>query len=264
MDGMKNSKVFSVIDLKSAYLQLPLSAADKEKTAIITPDGHYHFNFLPFGISIASQTMQKTMHHLYDDLLEKYLKIFYDDLAVHSANPEEHIVHLDEVLYRLAKAGLVVAIEKCQFFKPEIKYLGHILSAEGISADPGNVKAVMDWDSPKNIKQVKQFLGAVAYYRCFIKDFSERSKALRHLLAKNISWKWNKPQEEAFQDLRQALASEPVLVYFDHTNFNLLLPYISHSAYAEIWPKFETNPRCNAATHKSPDHRRPQHQGGKN
>ena len=215
MDGMRNSRVFSVIDLKSAYLQLPLSAADKEKTAIITSDGHYHFNFLPFGVSIASQTMQRTMHHLFDDLLEKFLKIFYDDLAVHSANPAEHVVHLGEVLYRLAKAGLVIAIEKCQFFKLEIKYLGHILSAEGIAADPGNVKAVMDWDSPKNIKQVKQFLGAVAYYRRFIKDFSERSKALRHLLAKNIAWRWDASQEEAFQDLRLALASEPVLVYFD-------------------------------------------------
>ena len=137
MDSMRDSRVFSVIDLKSAYLQLPLSAGDKEKTAIITPDGHYHFNFLPFGLSIASQTMQRTMHHLFDDLLEKFLKIFYDDLAVHSANPAEHVDHLDEVLYRLAKAGLVIAIDKCQFFKLEIKYLGHILSAEGISADPG-------------------------------------------------------------------------------------------------------------------------------
>ena len=222
MDRMRHSRVFSVINLKSAYLQIPLTDEDKPKTAIITPDGHFQFNYLPFGLSVASQTMQRAMHHLFDELLEMFLKIFYDDLAVHSDNTEEHEVHLREVLTKLAEAGLVIAVEKCQFFKTEVHYLGHILSENGIAADPKNVEAVKSWLIPSKPKHIKQFLGAVAYYRRFIQNFSKRSTPLRKLLGKNAVWKWEHDQQAAFEDLRLAHKTQPVLSFFDPARETLL------------------------------------------
>ena len=105
MEEMRGSTIFSVIDLQFAYLQLPLAEEDKAKTAIITPDSHYQFNYLPFGLSIASQSMQRITSYLFSDLLDKYVKIFQDDLAVHSKSEAEHAVHVQEVLRRLAHAN---------------------------------------------------------------------------------------------------------------------------------------------------------------
>ena len=104
------------MDLQAAYLQLPLCKDDREKIAIITPEAHYKFNFLPFGLSIASQSMQRTMHVLFWDLLDKFVKIFLDDLAIHSVNPEDHPAQLDEVLSRLAHAGLLIAVKEMYIF----------------------------------------------------------------------------------------------------------------------------------------------------
>ena len=149
------------------------------------------------------------------DIIGKFVEVFIDDLAVHSKPEEDHEAHVQEVLIRLARSGLMIALKKCKFFQSSVLYLGHIISSSGIQPDPSNVAVIKSWKKLDNRKQVKSFLGAVSYYRRFIERFSERCIHLRALITAKSSWTWDKEQKEEFEDLKKALTSYPILRYFD-------------------------------------------------
>ena len=144
MDLMRDSTFFSVFNLQSANRQLPLWPEDRAKTAIITSDAQYQFHTIPFGLSMALQSMQGVMHVLFEDELGKFFGMSVDNLAGHSTNEEEHPEHFWHALMKLAEAGFLIAVKKCRFFQMSILYLRPVINSKGISPHPGNIAAVME------------------------------------------------------------------------------------------------------------------------
>jgi len=214
-DELSGSTVFSVIDLENAFLQLPLRETDKEKTAIITGEGLFEFNFLPFGISNASEVMQRTMSRLFGKYRGKFAGSFIDDLCVHSKDRSAHPEHLEIVFNILADYGLIINLPKCRFFRDRVLYLGCWIDGKSIWPDSKNVETVRNWPYPTSAKQVRQFLGCSSFYRRFIKDFSNRTAALRELTKKNAKFIWTAYHQEEFQDIKGALTEKPVLRLFE-------------------------------------------------
>ena len=170
-DSLYGARWFSSLDIKSAYWQVEVEEADKEKTAFtVGPLGFYVCNRMPFGLSNAPATFQRLMENCLGDMNMQSCLIYLDDIVVFSRTFEEHIERLEKVFERLVEAGLKLSPAKCNLFQKELKYLGHIVSPEGIATDPKKVECVREWPVPQNLKQLQSFLGFIGYYRRFIKD----------------------------------------------------------------------------------------------
>ncbi len=152
------------------------------KTAFTTPDGHYEFLRLPFGLKNAPAEFSRIMYQILGDL--NYVEIYLDDITIHSQNFEKHLIHISEVFRRLKEAKLKINRNKCEWFSSSIKLLGHIVSDKGIAMDQAKVKAIVEMPYSKNVKQVQQFLGMCGYYRKFLKDFAKLAAPLHNLLKK--------------------------------------------------------------------------------
>jgi hypothetical protein len=205
------AKVFSVLDLNSAYYQIPLSAKSRKVTAFCTPFGLYEFNKLPMGISVGCQVLSRVVDSLFSDLKNKYVYNFMDDLIVYSSSVKEHLGHLREVLGRLQKAGFTLNREKVHLAQSEIKFLGHSLSGGGIRILPERVEAIEQFPSPRNLKAVRRFLGMVGFYASFVKDFSQIAEPLHALKRKKAKFVWGESQREAFEELKRRISTPPVL-----------------------------------------------------
>ena len=149
---MTGSKWFSVLDLKSGYYQIETEEADKQKTAFVCPLGFWEFNRMPQGITNAPSSFQRLMERCMGDLNRKEVLVFIDDVIVFSNTLEEHEIRLRQVLERLKEYGLKLSPEKCKFFQTSVKYLGHIVSENGVETDPGKIEALKTWPRPKNLK----------------------------------------------------------------------------------------------------------------
>ena len=170
---------FSVLDLKSGYWQVPLEEEDKCKTAFtVGPLGFWECERMPFGLTNAPATFQRLMENCMGDLHLSYCLLYLDNIIVYSNTYEEHLVRLEAVFSKLKDAGLKLSPSKCHFLCKEIKYLGHMISEEGIGVDPEKIACVKNWPVPKSVKQVQGFLGFTSFYRRFIKDFAKIAKPL--------------------------------------------------------------------------------------
>jgi hypothetical protein len=166
LDALHGAEWFSTLDLKSGYWQVETSEEDKEKTAFTVGSlGFFECNRMPFGLTNAPATFQRLMESCMGDLYLTYCLLYIDDIIVFSRTYEEHLERLEAIFKRLQEAGLKLKPSKCKFFKQEIGYLGHIISAQGISTDPEKIKTVKNWQIPKTTKELQSFLGFVVYYR---------------------------------------------------------------------------------------------------
>lgn len=181
--ALRGSKWFSVLDLKSGYYQIELEEKYKPKTAFVCPLGFWEFNRMPQGITNAPSTFQRLMEKCRGDINLSEVLVFLDDLIVLSDTLEEHERRLLHVLGRLRDYGLKLSLEKCKFFQTSVKYLGHIVSENGVETDPQKIEAIKTWPSPKNLKELRSFLGFSGYYRRFIKDYANIVKPLNELTA---------------------------------------------------------------------------------
>ncbi len=179
--ALTGSKWFSVLDLKSGYYQIEVEEADKPKTAFVCPLGFWEFNRMPQGVTNAPSTFQRLMEKCMEDINLKEVLVFLDDLIIFSETLEEHERRLLKVLSRLREYGLKLALEKCKFFQTSVRYLGHIVSERGVETDPEKIQTLKTWPSPKNLKELRSFLGFSGYYRRFIKDYSRVVKPLTDL-----------------------------------------------------------------------------------
>ena len=130
--------------------------------------------------------------------------VFIDDILVYSKTIEEHMYHLQLVLQTLREHQLYAKREKCDFWMSEVKFLGHVVSADGISVDPAKVDAVLQWERPKNVPEIRSFLGLAGYYRRFVKDFSSNASHLTRLTKKEVRFEWDSEREHAFQVLKNS------------------------------------------------------------
>ncbi|KAG7512030.1 Retrovirus-related Pol poly from transposon 297 [Solea senegalensis] len=181
LDSMTGSKWFSVLDLRSGYYQIAMAEEDKEKTAFICPLGFFQFERMPQGITGAPATFQRLMEKAVGDMNLLEVLVYLDVLIVFGRTLEEHEVRLLKVLDRLAEVGLKISFDKCQFCLPKVKYLGHIVSANGVSPDPSKIEAVTTWPQPINLKALQSFLGFCGYYRRFIANYAAIVRPLSEL-----------------------------------------------------------------------------------
>ena len=205
LDALGNATVFTTLDLQSGFWQIPMQPEDREKTAFATHNGHYSFNVMPFGLANAPATFQRLM----------------DLVIVFAPSVEEHLKRLDVVLDRIEKAGLTLKPAKCQWFKRSVKFLGHIVSEEGVTVDPAKVSSVQNVPIPKNKTDVRSFLGLTGYYRRFIADYASRSKPLVDLTKKKPLFQWTKEAEDAFKEMKDCLTSAPALRCPDFSSSSL-------------------------------------------
>lgn len=194
-----------------------MNPEDKEKTAFTTMFGNYNFRVMPFGLCNAPATFQREMNRIFFKLIGKCVFIFIDDLVVFSKTLDHHIMDLNEVFKILDEFNLKINIEKCTFFKDEVIILGHVLSTKGISPIPSKVKVIVNWLPPTNITQLKSFLGAIGYYRKFIKNFAQKAKSLFFLLKKDVPFVWSDECSDAFETLKISLTKAPILAAPDYS-----------------------------------------------
>ncbi|WZZ15423.1 hypothetical protein YC2023_108512 [Brassica napus] len=211
LDQLKGASWFSKIDLASGYHQIPIAKSDFMKTAFRTRYGQYEFVVMPFGLTNAPAAFMRLMNEVFHDYLDKFVIIFIDDILVYSRSKEEHKEHLRLVMERLRNQKLYAKFSKCSFWKREIGFLGHIVSGEGVAADPEKVQAIREWPRLTTVTEVRSFLGLAGYYRKFVKDFSSIAKPLTKLTGKGVPFLWVEETERAFKKLKEALTTAPVL-----------------------------------------------------
>ena len=229
LDCLAGNRYFSVVDMKSGYFQTDIYEPHKERTAFtVGPLGFFEYNRMPFGLSNAPATYQRLMQDCLGDLHLKICCIFIDDIIIFSRTYEEHLERLRLVFDRIKEANLKLSPGKCTFFKPKVRYVGHIVSEQGIETDPEKIEKIVNWPTPTSPEQVRQFIGFAGYYRRFIKNFSQISQPLTELMPtpqkKNKKkskeqkpWHWGEKQESAFNRLKELLSSTPILAYADYT-----------------------------------------------
>ncbi|MCG8034843.1 MAG: DDE-type integrase/transposase/recombinase, partial [Candidatus Thiodiazotropha taylori] len=229
---LAGAKYFSTLDLKSGYWQVELKEEDKGKTAFQAgPLGFYECNSMPFGLCNAPATFQRLMERCMGDLNLRDCLIYLDDIVIFSKTFEEHVEKLQAVFQRLHEHGLKLKPSKCELFKSQVVYLGHVVSREGIHTDPAKIEAVKKWPIPQCIKDVRKFLGFTGYYRRFIKGYAAiarplndllighptRSKAKKRKSKPATPFTWNVEQQHAFDTIISALTNPPVLAYADYS-----------------------------------------------
>nr|XP_061828743.1 uncharacterized protein LOC133614632 [Nerophis lumbriciformis] len=244
--ALSGSVWFSVLDLKSGYYQIEMEERDKAKTAFVCPLGFYEFNRMPQGITNAPSTFQRLMEHCVGDLNLKQALVFIDDLIVFAPTLEEHEQRLQNVLQRLKEYGLKLSVEKCMFFQTSVHYLGHVVSSNGVETDPSKISALMTWPVPKNLKELRSFLGFAGYYRRFVEGYSSIARLLNELTAgyppsqkktkqavksqhylnpkENFGGRSTPACQDSFEAIIQKLTTAPVLAFADPSK-----PYVLHT-----------------------------------
>ena len=246
LDALSGAVWFSTLDLASGYNQVPVTEADKPKTAFCTPFGLFEFNRMPFGLCNAPSTFQRLMQRMFGDQQGQSLLLYLDDIVVFSSSVEQHLQRLELVLGRLKTEGLKARLEKCSFFQREVGYLGHVISGQGVSTDPKKIEAVAQWKRPQNTSELRSFLGFASYYRRFVEGFAKLAGPLHQLVAelagkkskrgseKNLEAAWTPQCEQAFQALKEKLVSAPVLAYADFSKPFILEVDASYSGLGAV------------------------------
>jgi hypothetical protein len=202
-DQMKGASIFLKIDLRSGYHQLKIQESDIPKTAFRTRYGLYEYTVMSFGLTNAPTYFMYLMNKLFMEYLDRFVVVFIDDILVFSRTMEEHEEHRRLVLEKLRYNKLYAKFSKCEFWITEVAFLGHAISAGGVSIDPGKVKDVLNWMPPTTVSEIQSFLGLAGYYCRFIKDFSKIAKRMTKLLEKHKAFEWTKECQASFEELKK-------------------------------------------------------------
>ena len=184
LDSLAGSKLFTMLDLVSGYWQVEMEPADKQKTAFSTTKGLFEFNIMPFGLTNAPPTFQRLMECILAGLSGAHCLVYLYDIIVFSTTFEEYLQQLLSIFDRLRTACLKLRPKKCHFTKQQITYLGHVISPKGVEPDGKKLAAVVAYPTPRNTKEVKQFIGLCNYYHRFIPHYTQIAEPLHHLLRK--------------------------------------------------------------------------------
>ncbi|KAH8340342.1 hypothetical protein KR074_002460 [Drosophila pseudoananassae] len=223
--NLGKAQFFTTLDLKSGYHQIYLAEKDREKTSFSVNGGKYEFCRLPFGLKNAGSIFQRAIDDVLREEISKICYVYVDDVIIFSKNETEHVKHIDKVLKRLLDANMRVAREKTKFFKESVEFLGFIVTRGGTKTDPEKVRAIKEFPEPKNLFSLRSFLGMASYYRIFVKNFASIARPLTAILkgengtvsknmSRKVAVKFNETQRNAFDHLRNILASEDVILSY--------------------------------------------------
>ena len=231
LDSLNGACIFTSLDLKSGYWQVELDDESIPLTAFtVGPLGFYECIRMPFGLTNAPATFQRLMESCLGDLHLSWCIIYLDDIIIFSKDPDDHITRLEGVFEKLAEAGLKLKPSKCEFFKARLKYLGHVVSPQGIATDPAKIEAILKWPRPKTVTDVCSFTGFTNYYHKFIKGYAKVARPLHELTSgenakhKNRPVEWDDRCQESFEALKKLCSECPVLAYADYSK-----PFVLHT-----------------------------------
>ena len=233
--GESSATIFSTLDLNSAYFQMELDPETKHKSAFITHEGVFVWHRLPFGLKNAPMSFQMLMSQVLRGLHWKFVLCYIDDILVFSRNFEEHLKHLGLVFAKLREANLTFKPSKCHFGVDQVLFLGHFLSKDGVSTDPAKTEKISNFPIPRSQTELRSFIGLCNYYRRFVNGFSHIATPLNALLESKQSAKfkpgdWSETCQAAFQTLKDALISAPILAFPDNPLSCPLMPQVVPSA----------------------------------
>jgi hypothetical protein len=214
LDRLRDSEIYTKIDLQGAYNLIRIAPGDEWKTAFHTRYSSFDFMVMHFSLTNAPATFQRFMNSVFSDVLDKFVVVYLDDILIFSKNPEEHKANVREVLLRLQKHNLYTNPDKCEFSVNTTEFLGYVISPSGISMSQSKVDAILKWPAPKNVKQIQSFLGFANFYRRFIFSYSDIVIPLTRLMRKGVSWDWSNKSDAAFRQLKQAFTKAPVLTHW--------------------------------------------------
>ncbi|WVZ80504.1 hypothetical protein U9M48_027974 [Paspalum notatum var. saurae] len=264
LDKLKGAKYFSKIDLRSGYHHMKIREEDIPKTAFVTRYGHHEFTVVPSGLTNAPAYFMNLMNLVLKEELDQFVLVFTDDILIYSKTCEQHEKHLRVVLEKLRKNQLYGKFSKCEFWLRKVALLGHVWTTQGVSVDPKKIEAVSNWKTPRNVTEIRRFLGLAKYYRRFIENFSKIAKPMTELLKDKVSFEWNNKHEKSFQCLKDKLTTTPVLTLPDlaeglcclraheenYSTHDLELAAVVHAL--KIWRHYLIGNKCDIYTdHKS-------------
>ena len=214
-DSFHGASIFTTLDMKTGYMQIPIAEEDIEKSAFVCSEGLFEFTKMSFGLTNAGQIFQRYMNSVLRDYIGKFAFVYIDDIIVYSNSIEEHVRHLDMILQQLKDHGLQLKRSKCTFASPSVQLLGYTVTKHGISPQEEKVSAVKNMLPPQNVSELRSFLGACGYYRSCVQNFAQIVEPLVRLTRKYSQYKWGPEQQMAFDKMKDMLCSDLVLAYPD-------------------------------------------------
>ncbi len=210
-DQLRKAKWFTALDLKGAFNLIRMKEGEEWKTAIRTQRGLFEYTVMPMGLTNAPATFQRMINNVLKEYLDKFVIAYLDDILIYSETLEEHKQHVHKVLQTLLEAKLLVEPEKAKFHVQEVEFLGHVIKPGRLEMQPSKIQAILDWPTPTCVKDIQAFAGLANYYRQYIKGFGEIRQPMDKLTRKDTPFKWEKPQQDAFDEIKRRVASKPVI-----------------------------------------------------
>ncbi len=227
---LQKAKIFSKLDLRSAYNLVRIKEGDEWKTAFSTTTGHWEYQVMPFGLANAPAVFQAFINDVLREMLNRFVFVYLDDILIFSDSLQEHIDHIQQVLKKLLENHLFVKLEKCEFHVSQVSFLGYVVSQEGIQMEPRKVSAITNWPQPKTLKQVQRFLGFANFYRRFIHNFSTIAAPISALTKGSPTRiQWTAEALESSDRLKKLFSSAPILLHPDPE-----LPFIVEVDASEV------------------------------
>eukprot|EP00918_Siedleckia_nematoides_P094693 GHVU01207878.1.p1 GENE.GHVU01207878.1~~GHVU01207878.1.p1 ORF type:complete len:1355 (+),score=235.70 GHVU01207878.1:302-4366(+) len=214
---------YSTLDLRKGFHQIRVREEDREKLGFVTPWGKFVWKVMPFGPTNGPSTLQRLMNKIFKEFRLQGIDCFIDDIIIYAKTFHEHNELLHVALRELRDEGLTLNRDKVRIAFPRVKYLGFILDKDGWKPDSKKVEAISRLQPPKDVSGVRRFLGSVGYFRKFIKAFSARARLLTRLTKNTVDWQWGEAEQAAWEDLKDVLLREPVVLAFPNPDWEWLL-----------------------------------------
>ena len=238
LDTPGKARIYTKIDLRHAYHLVRITEGDEWKTTFRTRYGSFEWLVMPFGLTNAPAAFQCFINDIFSDMLDVNVIAYLDDILIYSDNPDNHPEHVCEVLRRLRANNLFAKAEKCEFHKDSVEYLGYILSTDGLTMALDKVKTISDWPEPRKVKDVQSFLGFANFYRRFIHNYSDIAVPLTRLTRKDAPWNFDTKAREAFEQLKSAFTTAPILAHWNPDNKLIVETDASDYALAAILSQY--------------------------
>lgn len=247
LDKLGKAQYFTTLDLAKGFHQIMVNKEDRQKTAFSTPQGHYEYVRMPFGLKNAPATFQRLMNSVLREFINKICVVYLDDILIFSTTLEEHVNSIKRILQKLKEVNLKIQIDKCKFLSKETEYLGHVLTPEGVKPNPKKVESITELKLPETQKQIKSFLGITGYYRKFVKDYAKVAQPMTKYLKKNTKVNTKDTNYiNGFEKLKSLITQSPVLKYPDFNKKFKLVTDASTYAIGAVLQQ-DNHPICYAS-----------------